>query len=92
MNDLYKEAKAAAGSWGDKAGVEEQGKANNAFRAAVTASTSGQREINPAVHYNEWANFQKEDFKPVVDDSKRSKSSSSAKSAVPDLRRAHRQD
>lgn len=67
MNSLYKTAKAAANSWGDQARVEELGKANEAFSAAVTASTSEQWEINPAVHYNEWANFQKEDFKPVVE-------------------------
>lgn len=67
MNDLYKKAKAAAGSWGDKARVEELVKVNDALSAAVTASTSEQWEINPAVHYNEWANFQKEDFKPVVE-------------------------
>ena len=66
MNDLYKKAKAAAGSWGDKVGVEELGKAHDAFSAAVTASDSERWEINPAVHYNEWANFQKEYFKPVV--------------------------
>jgi recombinational DNA repair ATPase RecF len=67
MNEVYKKAKAAAGSWGDKARVEELGKDHDAFGAAVTASESEQWEINPAVHYNEWANFQREDFKPVVD-------------------------
>lgn len=66
MNDLYKKAKAAAGSWGDKARVDELGEASDAFSAAVIASSSEQWEINPAVHYSEWANFQKEDFKPVV--------------------------
>ena len=67
MNDLYKKAKSAAGSWGDKARVEELGKANDAFIAAVKASTSEHWEINAAVHYNGWANFQKEDFNPVVE-------------------------
>jgi len=67
MNDVYKRAKAAAGSWGDKARVEELGRNHDAFSAAVAASNSEQWEINPAVHYNEWANFQAEDFKPVVD-------------------------
>lgn len=66
MNELYKKAKAAASSWGDKARVEELRKASDAFSAAVTASTGEQWEINPAIHYNEWANFQKEDFKSVV--------------------------
>jgi hypothetical protein len=67
MNDLFRKAKAAAGSWGDKERVEELGKANDAFSDAVTASNSEQWEINPAVHYNEWANLHKEDFKPVVE-------------------------
>lgn len=67
MNEVYKKAKAAAGSWGDKARVEGLGKDHEVFGTAVTASNSEQWEINPAVHYNEWANFQKEDFKPVVD-------------------------
>lgn len=67
MNDIYKKAKLVAGSWGDKDRVADLGQANDAFIAAVTASNSEQWEINPAVHYNEWANFQKEDFRPVVE-------------------------
>lgn len=66
MNDLYKKAKVAAGSWNDKARIEELVLAHSTFSAAVTAATTAQWEINPAVHYNEWANFQKEDFKPIV--------------------------
>jgi len=32
----------------------------------VTQSQSEQWEINPAVHFNEWANLQRQDFEPVV--------------------------
>lgn len=67
MNDLYKKAKAVAGGWGDKARVDELGAANDAFTAAVMVSSAEQWEINPAVHYNEWADLQKEDFRPVVE-------------------------
>jgi hypothetical protein len=66
MNDLYRKAKAVAGGWGDKARVDELGVAHDAFTAAVMMSSADQWEINPAVHYNEWANLQKEDFGPVV--------------------------
>lgn len=66
MNELYKKAKATAQSWGDKARVDEIDCHHTAFTAAVTKSQSEQWEINPAVHFNEWANFQRQDFEPVV--------------------------
>lgn len=67
MNDAYKKAKKAAQSWGDLATVEALGKAHDAFTDAVVTSNAEQWEINPAVHHNEWANFQREDFQPVVE-------------------------
>ena len=66
LNDLYKKAKAAAQSWGDNARVDEINACHAAFTAAVTQSESERWEINPAVHYNEWVNFQRQDFEPVV--------------------------
>lgn len=66
MNDLYKKAKASAQSWGDKARVHEIGVLHEVFSKAVAATSVEQWQINPAVHYNEWANFQREDFAPVV--------------------------
>ncbi|MFT8990098.1 MAG: AAA family ATPase [Gluconobacter albidus] len=66
MNELYKKAKTAAQSWGDKACVDEINGCHEAFTAAVIQSQSAQWEINPAVHFNEWANLQRQDFEPVV--------------------------
>lgn len=66
MNELYKKAKTTAQSWGNKARVDEINGYHTAFTAAVIQSQSEQWEINPAVHFNEWANFQRQDFEPVV--------------------------
>lgn len=66
MNEIYKKAKMTAQSWGDKARVDEINGSHAAFTAAVTQSQSEQWEINPAVHFNEWANLQRQDFEPVV--------------------------
>jgi hypothetical protein len=32
----------------------------------MTASTRAQSDNNKAIHYNEWADLSKNDFKPVV--------------------------
>lgn len=66
MNELYKKAKVTAQSWGDNARFDEINACHAAFTVAVTRSNSEQWEINPAVHYNEWANLQRQDFEPVV--------------------------
>lgn len=66
MNELYKKAKTTAQSWGDRARVDELNDYHTAFTAAVTQSQSEQWEINPAVHFNEWVNLQRQDFEPVV--------------------------
>lgn len=66
MNDLFKKAKNAAQSWGDNNRVEELSTLHDAFSNAVIATNVEQWQINPSVHYNEWANFQREDFTPVV--------------------------
>ena len=66
LNNLYKKAKATAQTWGDNVRVDEINVSHAAFTAAVAQSQSEQWEINPAVHYNEWANFQRQDFEPVV--------------------------
>lgn len=66
MSELYKKAKATAQGWGDKARFDEINASHTAFTAVVTHSQSEQWEINPAVHYNEWANLQRQDFQPVV--------------------------
>lgn len=66
MNELYKKAKATAQSWSDKSRVDEINGYHTSFTAAVVQSQSDHWEINPAVHFNEWANLQRQDFEPVV--------------------------
>jgi hypothetical protein len=66
LKHLYRKAKTTAQSWGNNARVDEINAGHAAFTAVVNQSRSEQWEINPAVHYNEWANLQRQDFEPVV--------------------------
>ncbi len=66
MNDLYGKAAAAAQSWGNKTEKEAVAKGKAALSAAAGASNVEQWAVNKAVHYNEWANFGRKDFEPVV--------------------------
>ena len=66
MKDLYGKAVAAAHSWGKDAEKEAASKRKTALSAATAASSVEQWAVNKAVHYNEWANFGKKDFEPVV--------------------------
>jgi hypothetical protein len=66
FNTLLREAKAAAGSWGqneEAAAIEAH---ETEFKSRVAASKVDEWQINPAVHYNEWATLQARDFAPVV--------------------------
>lgn len=66
QGDLLKSALKAAKSWEDKeqiAKIEGLQKA----RQEVLADVGGEQWIiNKAIHYNEWADLSKNDFKPVV--------------------------
>lgn len=66
MNEVYKKAKVTAQSWSDNTRFDEINACHVTFANAVTQSQSEQWEINPAVHYNEWVNLQRQDFEPVV--------------------------
>jgi recombinational DNA repair ATPase RecF len=66
MNDLYGKAAAAAQSWGSDKDKEVASAARDSLSAAAGASNVEQWAVNKAVHYNEWANFGKKDFAPVV--------------------------
>lgn len=66
MKELCGRAADAAQSWGKSAD-----KAAAAQRKALLSSSSAamnveQWAVNKAVHYNEWANFGRKDFEPVV--------------------------
>jgi recombinational DNA repair ATPase RecF len=66
IKDLLGKAAAAAQSWGNDAEKQVAGKRKDALSAAAGASNVEQWAVNKAVHYNEWANFGKKDFQPVV--------------------------
>jgi energy-coupling factor transporter ATP-binding protein EcfA2 len=61
------EAAAAAQSWGDGEAHTAAVERRRTFADAVAASNVEQWAINKAVHYNEWENFSKQDFGPVVE-------------------------
>ncbi|MCO6438151.1 MAG: AAA family ATPase [Phycisphaerae bacterium] len=71
QGELLKDAVKAAKSWSNAdqtAKVEEMLRA----RSEILAEKSGEEWIiNKAVHYNEWADLSREDFKPVVSAFKR---------------------
>ena len=66
MKDLYGKAAEAAQSWGKDADKEAAGKRKNVLSTSNAAINVEQWAVNKAVHYNEWANFGKKDFEPVV--------------------------
>jgi hypothetical protein len=63
---LLKEGKAAAQSCGQKAPFEALAALEEKFAQALERTNAERWQVNPAIHYNEWANFQKEDFGPVA--------------------------
>lgn len=65
--ELLGKAKDAANSWNQKDIVESLKKIDDESKAVISKTGIEQWNINKAVHYNEWANFQKQDFQPVVD-------------------------
>lgn len=66
MKELLGKAAAAAQSWGNDVEKQAAVKRKEALSAAAAASNVEQWAVNKAVHYNEWANFGKKDFQPVV--------------------------
>ena len=64
--DLLSKAAEAAQSWTDTAAKEAAGKRKAALSTSNTALGVEQWAVNNAVHYNEWANFGRKDFTPVV--------------------------
>jgi hypothetical protein len=66
LGSLLKKAKAAANSWGQKDVVERITAIESAFGEVKTKTNYDTWQINTAVHFNEWADLQREDFAPVV--------------------------
>jgi hypothetical protein len=66
MKELCGKAADAAQSWGNAAAKEGAAARKATLSGSSAASNVGQWAVNKAVHYNEWANFGKKDFEPVV--------------------------
>jgi hypothetical protein len=66
LKTLYGKAAAAAQSWGNLGLRDTIVIRRNALSEAAAAQNVEQWAVNKAVHYNEWANFDKKDFEPVV--------------------------
>ena len=66
MKELHGKAAEAAQSWNNKPVAEAVAARKAALAAASAATNVEQWAVNKAVHYNEWANFGKKDFEPVV--------------------------
>jgi hypothetical protein len=64
--DLLGKAITAAQSWGDNELKTTVQARKESFMDAIKASNVERWAINSAVHYNQWANFSREDFLPVV--------------------------
>lgn len=71
LNKLLKAGTKAADSWKQPVPPPAVTAIQGKFDPAVKDSQVEQWQVNSAVHYNEWANFRKEDFAPVVDAYKR---------------------
>ena len=66
LKTLYGKAAEAAQSW-DNLGLRDEIVARRAASSEAAAAQNVERwAVNKAVHYNEWANFDKKDFEPVV--------------------------
>jgi hypothetical protein len=66
MKVLCGKAADAAQSWGNTTAKGIGLKRKDALSASNAAMVVEQWAVNKAVHYNEWANFGKKDFEPVV--------------------------
>jgi hypothetical protein len=64
--DLYGKAAAAAQSWGNTTARDAATSRKDALSASNGAVNVEPSAVNKAVHYNEWANFKRKDFEPVV--------------------------
>ncbi len=67
MRDLLKDGKKSADSWGHADKSTAIAASQAALDTAAKKSEVEQWQINTAIHYNEWANLNKNDFAPVVE-------------------------
>jgi hypothetical protein len=64
---LLGRAAGAANSWNDDVARARVAEVKQDWDSASLGQTSEQWAVNPAVHFNEWANFSESDFRPVVE-------------------------
>nr|WP_255500906.1 AAA family ATPase [Caulobacter sp. 17J80-11] len=67
MKKLLLESLAAAESWGDTVRADAIRQRTAALTEAAAATSIEQWQVNPAIHFNAWSNFHKNDFLPLVD-------------------------
>jgi recombinational DNA repair ATPase RecF len=65
--DLLKKAKRVAQSWGNKDELEKLNELDSVRSQVLARSNVEQWAVNANVHYNAWADFLREDFRPVVE-------------------------
>ena len=66
LSALLREGKSVAQSWGKTDEMKAIGAQEAEFKTRVAATKAEQWQVNSAVHYNSWADLNKDDFKPVV--------------------------
>ena len=59
-------AKDSANSWSNKEAIEKLKAIDQELTASIKESQTDQWQLNPAVHYNEWGNFSKNDIVPLI--------------------------
>lgn len=66
-SELLKKAKIAADSWSNEEDVERLKELESIKKSIYSRLHAEQWAVNANVHYNNWANFSINDFKPVVE-------------------------
>jgi hypothetical protein len=66
LGALLREGKAVAQSWGKTGEMTAIEALEAEFKMRVAATNVDKWQVNSAVHYNAWADLNKDDFKPVV--------------------------
>lgn len=64
---LLRKAKAAAQSWGNQEQFEKLTELESVANGVYERTNAEKWPLNPAIHYNNWENFSKADFQPVID-------------------------
>jgi len=66
FRDLILDGVKVAEAWNQKDTAEALKTREKSLGESLLATNAEQWQVNPAIHYNEWANFNANDFTPVV--------------------------